>query len=96
MFSLTIYKIFNKNDHDESYLGWTQVVDKILGIHRVSSRAKSNSHWKEKKLYDYVNDNGGWDNFEVAALETLYTTDKPTRFKCEEYWRDKLKPTLNL
>ena len=48
----------------------------------------------QKKVYKYINSNGGWDNWKFTCLEILTCTETEARI-IERDWYDKLEADLN-
>ena len=62
---------------------------------RIDYHTKYNFH-RNFKVYDFIRDNGGWDNWIVMILEDIdYDISKEELFKKEQDWMDKLNPSLN-
>jgi len=85
-----IYKLRHKLDTaDENiYVGYTKDLAKRIKNHRDKSKVEPNI-----KLYKYVAENGGWDNFEMIVLCNCDNTNKRI---LEQHFIDELRPTLNM
>jgi len=59
---MSVYKIYKEGD-DNFYIGSTKEFDK----RKICHKAKCNI--VNTKLYNYINENGGWDNFKMEVLE---------------------------
>lgn len=90
-----IYKIYS-NDCDEFYIGSTHNFRQRKSKHKIN--ANGNEKVKQRlKLYQTINEYGGWDNWNMVLLEIC---DKNIKTKTdarmrEEEWRVKLNATLN-
>ena len=60
---MSIYKIYREGDEDNYYIGSTNNFNKRKTCHK--AKCKTRTH----KLYNYINENGGWDNFKMEVLE---------------------------
>lgn len=77
-----LYIIYKNND-DNFYLGRTKDIDKRFKHHKSCAKNKLN-----RKLYNYINDNGGWSEWKYKIISY---DDNDT----EKQWYHILKPTLN-
>jgi len=48
-----------------------------------------------RRVYRYIRDNGGWDQFEFSPIETVEFEDVLELRLHERYWIEKLKSSLN-
>ena len=55
----------------------------------------SNSSKHHFRFYQFIRDNGGWENWEMIQIELFKGEDKRDVNSRVRYWVDKLKPTLN-
>ena len=86
----SIYKITCKNmDITDCYVGSTRNPQARIYNHKHNCLAK-----KDRKLYRFMNENGGWDNFRLTVIDTIEGDDQAL-LRAERYWYDKLTPTLN-
>jgi hypothetical protein len=46
-------------------------------------------------VYQFIRDNGGFDNWDMVEIERVNTIDKSDLHKRERFWIDELKSTLN-
>ena len=60
---MSVYKIYDKNNEDQFYIGSTKDFSKRQIGHKVACKIRN------CKLYNYINENGGWDNFKMEVLE---------------------------
>jgi group I intron endonuclease len=89
-----IYKIVNKNNKEEFYIGSTNNFSSRKCKHKKSVCNKtSKKYWC--KLYQYIRANGGWESFEMSVLEAGTCEGKEYIKQKEQEYINKLKPTLN-
>lgn len=96
-----IYKIVDKNNIEEFYIGSTNKLSSRKSHHKKNVHNKvSKKYWC--KLYRYIREHGDWESFEVIVLETgkcedTLTIEQSKAFikQKEQEYIDKLKPTLN-
>jgi hypothetical protein len=55
----------------------------------------NNKKTNSKKVYTFINENGGWLNWEMIILERLYCRNNLHARERELYWHNKLHATLN-
>lgn len=75
----------------EIYVGST----KSLRNRKAGHKTKCNGYNVQPKLYDYINANGGWDNWTMVTLETLKYNEKHELRARERFWIEQLQATLN-
>lgn len=84
-----IYKLRHKSDINDQniYVGYTKDLKKRMTKHK-------NKCWEapNRKIYKYVTENGGWNNFEMIVLCNCDNTNKRI---LEQHFIDELRPTLN-
>src|SRR5579872_2615144 len=88
-----IYKIVSKNpDIKNIYVGHTTyILSTRFAKHKATSKLVPNL-----KLYKFINENGGWGNFEIILLEEFKTCQNIEQAKQkEEYYRKLLNADLN-
>jgi len=89
-----IYKITDKEDANEYYIGSTINISTRKSHHKKSTTNRvSKKYWC--KIYQYIRANGGWDNFEFEVLESGQYIDRKEIKQKEQEWINKLNPTLN-
>ena len=81
---MSVYRIYEVGNEDQFYIGSTNDLKKRGWCHK--KRCKTDNY----KLYKYIRNNGGWDNFKMEVLE--YCLNYQEREK--ELIRT-LKPPLN-
>ena len=90
-----IYKIAcNDLAITESYVGHTTSFKERKFNHKY----KCNNENDEKynlKVYKYIRENGGWDNFTMIEIEKYPCKDGNEAKARERYWHEKLNSSLN-
>ena len=91
-----IYKLVHFDDlNDENiYVGHTTNMVKRRHKHKQSSCNPNNKEYNQKK-YQYIRDNGGWDNWRMILIEKYPCKDSHEAIARERYWVKELKATLN-
>jgi len=56
----------------------------------------SNRREYSLKLYQYIRENGGWDNFSIIIIEEYPCNNKEEARHRERYWYETLNATLNM
>lgn len=97
-----IYKLFDKKNIDEFYIGSTTKISTRKAQHKKNTCNKSSKHYWTK-LYQYIRANGGFENFEFVVLEEgecdpdgTPTENKNYILKLEQSYINVLEPTLNV
>jgi hypothetical protein len=86
-----IYKICCKDPLiTDCYIGKTTNLQNRKQAHKAACIKQS-----DFKVYQYINANGGWSNWEMIEVEKCKCTNKEEATKKEREWYDKLKPALN-
>ena len=69
------YKIVSKDTTiKDCYIGHTTDFKTRKGCHkRVCNNPKSNRH--NCKIYCFIRENGGWDNFDMVLIDTIRCND---------------------
>jgi hypothetical protein len=88
-----IYKIYCNDIHDY-YIGVTNNFNGRKATHKLRVTTNQGKHSKSK-LYNTINDNGGWSNWIMKWCGDTGTTDKKEAHRIEDYILNKLKPSLN-
>ena len=84
-----IYKIYCKNKNIcDFYIGSTTNSKQRKSKHKYSCHNTD----KHKKLYTYIKNNGGWNNFIFEEIEKFSCKSKLELRKREHFWILKLKP----
>ncbi len=89
------YKLCCKNlDVKEIYVGSTCNFTKRKNEHK-SSTNNLNSKNYNIKVYKFIRDNGGFENWEMIMIEEYPCGNKMQKVKRERYWCEELKSELN-
>jgi hypothetical protein len=91
-----IYKLVHKNDfnNEKIYVGSTTDFARRKYFHSWNcSNEKSNHH--HFKVYQIINANGGWSEWNMVQLQKYPCSDKREAEAQEEYWRSLLNAGLN-
>lgn len=85
-----VYKIYCLDKKiTEYYIGSTNNIIKRSITH------KFNCSNLNTKIYKFIRDNGGWDNWEMIEYIKTDNLDKKERFELEQLCIKQLKPELN-
>ncbi len=90
MKNFIIYEIFNESLNFR-YIGST--------CNFSSRKATHKTHCKKQlklKLYETINENGGWDNFTMRPIEEVVCENKLEARMRERYWCEMYNPNLNM
>ena len=89
------YKIVcNDTDIKDEYFGSTVNLRARRNKHKSTSNDLT-SHKQKYKLYDFINKNGGWDNFKIVLVEYYPCNTKLECLKRERELIELYKPSLN-
>lgn len=77
-----------------SYVGSTTNFVKRKNSHKSLCHKEGHKDYN-LKLYKNIRDNGGWDNWKMIPLEEHPCENYIQQLIREQYWIDKLNPTLN-
>lgn len=90
---MCIYKIKHKDDinNENIYIGRSLRFTTRRYSHRTAANQKKNT----SKLYDYINNNGGIDNFIFEIIQELTNKNKHLIKEIEKEYIDIFKPRLN-
>ena len=90
----TIYKITDNNNAEQFYIGSTKCFSRRKSHHKKNVTNKvGKRYWT--KLYVYIRNNGGWDNFTMEAIQITEYETKKEALNEEQKFIDNLKPSLN-
>ena len=91
----TIYKIFcNDLNIKDIYIGATINFPRRIYRHKLNTTSiKSKEH--NFKIYKFIRDNGGWDNWGVSILKECVVNNRKELHKIERLYVDSLKSSLN-
>lgn len=86
-----IYKIVCKDTTvNDCYVGHTTHFVNRRNVHKTDY-----SRFPDRKLYHFMDTNGGWDNFDMIEIETLDCKNNTEAKMRERYWCEHLNSTLN-
>jgi hypothetical protein len=89
-----IYRIVCKDTTIlDSYIGKCKDLVSRKRVHK--SYSKPNSRLSYLKVYQVINNNGGYDNWDIIVLEEFEWEEELSRQK-ERYYYDLYKPSLNI
>ena len=92
---IVIYKISCKNLEIESnYIGSTTDFERRKREHK-SAYYNINSKMHNYKLYKFIRENGGWDNFDVMMIEKYPCDSKLQAHQRERHWIEEFNSDLN-
>ena len=91
-----IYKLVHKDDLDDEniYIGSTTNFKQRKNHHRHSCNYVNNKDHNAKK-YQFIRENGGWDNWVMIEIEKYPCKDSNEATARERYWKRELNATLN-
>lgn len=90
-----IYKIScNDPNITDCYIGSTKSFIKRQYEHKHSSNNEKDQKYNQYK-YEFIRNNGGWNNWIMSIIETFVTDNKDVISNKEQNWINILKPTLN-
>ena len=90
-----IYKIVcNDLNIKDVYIGHTTDFIRRKQTHRKNCSQES-SYKYNTKLYSFIRDNGGFNNFQMLMIETFECKNGNEARTRERYWYEELKPNLN-
>ena len=91
----TIYKLFCKDETiTDIYIGHTLRLNKRKWQHKINCNDEKGVSYNSK-VYTFIREHGGFDNWDVAVLEKVNCENKRKAEYHEWLWIQKLKPTLN-
>lgn len=87
-----IYKLSGNNQDSECYIGsTTDGLPQRMRMHKYLSKTQS-----DRKVYQYINSIGGWDNVKVQVLEYIENVqDRKALRARERHWVNEEGATLN-
>ena len=89
-----IYKIVCKDVNiTDCYVGST--TDFVRRKNQHKNHSQPNNPKSDLYVYNFINQNGGWENWEMIEIEKYNALDKLDALKKERYWLETLKATLN-
>ena len=88
-----IYKIVcNDLNINELYIGSTTEFIKRKHAHKHNT---NNDNSKDFKVYEFIRNNGGWDNWSMFEIEKFPCRDGQEARARERYWCEQTNSTLN-
>lgn len=91
-----IYQIKCKNEAARDvYVGHTTNLKKRRSHHKTCTTCESSPNYGTR-LYQYIRDNGGWDNFEMEVLEVQKCENVHEARDLERQYLIELNATLNM
>ena len=91
-----IYKLVcNDLSVTDCYVGHTTSFTKRKGMHK-SRCCNENGKYYNLKVYQFIRENGGWDNWNMVQVEEHCCSNKITAEARERYWYEELKGNLNI
>ena len=91
-----IYKIVcNDLEKTEVYVGHTTDFTKRKYGHKSTCYNEKNKN-HNLKIYQYIRENGGWDNFSMIEIEKYTCNDGNEARARERYWFETLNAKLNM
>ena len=91
-----IYKLVHKEDYDNAniYIGSTTDYIRRKNNHKNCCNSEKQKGHTDKK-YQYIRENGGWDNWNMIEVEKHNCNDGNEAKAREEYWRCHFNAQLN-
>ena len=90
-----IYKLCCKDlNVKELYIGSTCNFTKRKWGHKLCCNSEQNKEYN-RKVYKFIRDNGGWDNWDMILVEEYSCENKQQKLQRERYWYEELKAELN-
>lgn len=90
------YKIIcNDLNVTDSYVGHTTDFRKRKNHHKATCNNQNDKN-HNLKLYEFIRENGGWDNWEMINIETLSCRDSLEAKAIERRYVEELKASLNI
>jgi hypothetical protein len=92
-----IYKLVKKDDFDNNniYIGSTCNIIKRRYYHKAACLNENNSRYN-MKLYIFIRENGGWDNWIITPVESYPCNNKRELEIRERYYIETFKAKLNI
>ena len=90
-----IYKLCCRDlNITEIYVGHTTDFRKRKWCHKASCNNETNKKYNIN-VYQYIRENGGWNNWDMIEIERFEAIDGNDASKRERYWFETLKASLN-
>ena len=92
-----IYKLVKNDDYDNAniYIGSTTDFIRRKNKHKSDCNCVTSKSYNDKK-YQYIRDNGGWEEWNMIEVEKFPCNDKREAEAREEYWRCHFNSQLNI
>ena len=91
-----IYRIVCKDPTiKDCYVGSTTDFKSRKSGHKTTCNNNKNKDYNVK-VYQFIRENGGWNNWDMVEIEKYNAIDKLDQRKKERYWIETLQSTLNL
>ena len=91
----TVYRIYNRNNPSDFYIGSTKCVTNRISSHHDAGFNENNPLYNSK-LYTHIRENGGWGYWVIDGFYSVSCeTDEELREKEQEFI-NRLKPPLNV
>ena len=91
-----IYRIYCKNENiKDCYIGSSKCFEDRFYTHKSACNTKHNKR-HNLYLYQFIRDNGGWNNFDREILEYYDCNNEEELKQKEQEYIDKYNPTLNI
>jgi len=92
-----IYKLVHIDDlNDENiYVGHCTNMTQRRYNHKTACCSTKHKEYNKPK-YQYIRENGGWDNWKMILIEKYPCNDVYEAIARERYWKKELKATLNV
>ena len=90
-----IYRIYCRDENiKDCYIGSSKCFEDRFYTHKSMCNTKHNKH-HNLYLYQFIRENGGWDNFDREILEYYPCKDEEELKLKEQEYISRFKPTLN-
>lgn len=90
-----IYKLCCKNPEiKDEYIGSTTNISKRKQQHKTSCNNPNVKDYNYK-VYQFIRENGGWENWSMVMVEDYKCENKLQACQRERYWIETLKSSLN-
>lgn len=91
-----IYKIVSKDSNiNNFYIGSTTNWTKRKYRHKTNCNNEKSRNYN-LQIYQIIRSNGGFENFNMILIEDYPCKNKRESEKREQYWKDSLKPDMNM
>ena len=74
--STKIYMIYCNDDNiSDIYIGYSTDIKGRISVHRRCSNNSANKSYN-MRMYEFIRNNGGWDNWDFEILQTISCSSK--------------------